>query len=762
MVRRFIVRKTKSGRIISKKEVKSFKKKKSSRSSSKKIKTIKIDVDQFGGSVRSETVGGKTTITKTPRKKRRGGRRPSSIVNKIVAPKVTSKLIVKKRIIEPISTFRKSTTDLRDKLKVTSLKSSDKQLLQKVFNKQSLTPAQKKQASILSKKQGDLILKTQFLLFKNAPKDVALGVFEFGKELVTLSKNALVGSFNFGKNLRKRFEAGENNPLKNDVIKIAKGTVSVIKFVKNNPEIAAAIVGTAGVNLGKDFGTAFINNPVKTTTKAALYLFPATIIRGGIKAAGTTKKGLQSTAAAIKLSKLNKITSPVKASLTANQNARLVKSLPKISNLNKAAGEKKLIKVLRKFAKEQNIKIKRGSSSNQIMVQIPKQSKVIPVGTPLKKPIIRRVQPKKPFKTFTVKGKKVTKVISTVKGPVKKVPIKRDKSKFGIAIGKDIEKITKKQFKSFTKPTKKIKLDVRELSKAATKKLTRLNQNQLSRDGIIRIKKTTYIDLNAVKRIEKASTPLKPILKNKLLKSKKGALRFQQQIQIQTTKSIKKVAKIKKVKPTIAAKKKVISDLKKLKAIINAGNAQKIIRLLGLIKLIDAAIKEAQAVTPKQATTPAQKEKPAQKKTPALQEKFAQATDSAQKLKSPTKGKQLSKSVTKLKPRAKKPAKKKPPKALKFINRKLPKVPSGKLRSYKIEFVRPNKSNLVVTGLPINKAKREIRRFLLDKKQNIKSAFFFKSGITKEKDINQVNLNKFRVARFQAQNKVGFIVQPKK
>ena len=44
----------------------------------------------------------------------------------------------------------------------------------------------------------------KFQLLKDAPKNIALGVFEFGKEIVTLGKDAVVGSFNFGKNLRKR------------------------------------------------------------------------------------------------------------------------------------------------------------------------------------------------------------------------------------------------------------------------------------------------------------------------------------------------------------------------------------------------------------------------------------------------------------------------------------------------------------------------------------------------------------------------------
>ena len=222
------------------------------------------------------------------------------------------KPIIKKELITQKSLF-----DLKqvktDKTKLEQLKQS--QVKQKLdLEKPIFKPSIKKVD----------IQKEQYKNFKNVPKDIGSGLYEVGKEIVVFSKDAVVGSYNYGKSLANRHEQGEKTPISNDIIKIAQGGANVYNFVKNNPKTAGAIVGMAVAQGGTDFGTAFIKNPVKTTTKAAAYLFPGTIIEGGVKTAGLGIKGVKTTIQTSRLNKLTKLVSPInEASLTLSQTNKI-------------------------------------------------------------------------------------------------------------------------------------------------------------------------------------------------------------------------------------------------------------------------------------------------------------------------------------------------------------------------------------------------------------------------------------------------------
>jgi hypothetical protein len=90
------------------------------------------------------------------------------------------------------------------------------------------------------------------------------------------------------------------------------------------------------------------------------------------------------------------------------------------------------------------------------------------------------------------------------------------------------------------------------------------------------------------------------------------------------------------------------------------------------------------------------------------------------------------------------------------------KAPKGYNQAFKVVFPLKNKKNIIYKKLPINAAKKKIKDIILNKKNNIKSAYIFKDGITKKKDVKTVKLQGFRIANYQAQNIVGFIIRPKK
>ena len=165
-------------------------------------------------------------------------------------------------------------TELEIKLTKNLLRTTPQEkLLNKFKTGQSLTPTQLRQVTKLIDTENKKLSDKQINLLKNAPKEIVTGLFEVGKDTVMLPVDAIKGSYNYGISLVKRFENRENNPLMKDIVKLGSGTSSIAKFVLLKPKKAAAIVGLAGAKVGKTLFNEFINNPIKTTTKAIAILF---------------------------------------------------------------------------------------------------------------------------------------------------------------------------------------------------------------------------------------------------------------------------------------------------------------------------------------------------------------------------------------------------------------------------------------------------------------------------------------------------------
>ncbi len=493
---------------------------------------------------------------------------------------VIKKVQLKKRVIKEFKAFN----------------TSEILLINKAVTGQTITPSEKKQLNEVIRQKGDTLTKKQISLLKNVPKDILTGLFEVGKELLTIPVTAVKSSFKFGRSLRKRFEAGENHPLFTDVNKLATGTIAVGTFVKNKPKEAAAIVALAGSAATKAFGTAFQRNPVKTTTKAFAYLFPGTVIKGGVKAAKLGKLGVTTVIQAKRLKKLEKIVKGARVGLTKAQNKKLASA---VGSASKQAATKnqqqKLRTALRSILKERKVSLKKGESVERLVSKVKRSKDVI---------LARFVEKKPPTKrpAFKFEGTKVTKIsIKAVeKAKAQKLRKKRDVTKFiEIKAGK-ATKVTKKAFKKKIQPkTIKIpkKKTVKRLTKAQKQKQLK---NDLKEQGVVSQDGVLHIDLNAVKRIENKNIAVRPIRKSKF--GKKGQIQFQRQIKKQVRKTKNKIRKAKTKKELIKLKK----DLLTLK------NLSKVLRFLVIVALIIKLIKAIDTAIAKLPATDVAK-KPAEK-----------------------------------------------------------------------------------------------------------------------------------------------------
>jgi len=635
------------------------------------------------------------------------------------------------KLIRQKAFFKVKETKIQQKL------IKQKSLFNKIQKTNKITTIERQKVKSFFDNTREDVRKEFFKQLKEAPKNIGKGLYEVGKEVVVLSKDAIVGSYNYGKGLVKRIEAGEKTPLDNDIKKLAQGTVNVGKFIKNNPREALAITGAAGTSLGKDFKEAFINNPVKTTTKSVAYLFPGTIVKGTVKTAGLGTKGVTSTIQAKRLIKLEKTVKPLRTAIPLKQNNKLDKlvgSLSKVSNKN--VQNNKINTFLNSVAKEQNIKLPKGKNIQKKIDVIKKQSKIIPIGDIKVKVPITKKQPKKPIKVFDFNTGKVKRVSKEPKFTPK---IARDKTKYiKIEAGK-LTKVTKGQFK---------KLEPKIITKKQPKKPIK------------------FIDLKGDK-VTKISDKSPKLTRGDIFGGKKGQARIfrgNQQIQIQINKEVtkvsKKLTKLKK-KPNKLAIAKTKKELNILKRLATTANLNRIFRAAAIIQIIDKLIGKANAIDKLPTKVPAKK-MPSKIVTPIKDV----TPGKVPKKKTPTKIKKPLKDVTPKKTPArptptktitkvpKKPVKKVPPKKpikpIKFpilrINIKtLPK--KGSRQGY---IVNIKEGNRIVKRtnqlLPKNRATNFMRRYLDNNPQA--SGVIIPKGKTSVVDINKTILgNKFRVKR---------------
>ena len=580
------------------------------------------------------------------------------------------------------------------------------------------------------------------------------GVGEGIKEIITLPFHALKNSFEYGRQLRRRAEAGDDSPLNKDIKKLAIGTVSVASFVKKNPRQAAAIVAAGAAGVGGDINAAFKKDPAFATGKAVAYLFPGTIIKGGVQAAGLGTKGIRSTTQAVNLIRSNKKVSVAvsRGNLASSQLKSVNIAIVKASKVTKGVKQDKILKTaLGKVLKQRGIKTRPSASVQTLAKQVAASRDVVKV---IEKTKVVRAKKLTPAKLKKVKVEVGT--IVKIKAP-KKV-IKKRAIKFVVDKGKLRQVKTLKEL-TVTKGKKKIAKPKEEVK---TLDITKLEQQRFSKElaekGVIEVGKTTFIDINAITRITKANKiPVKAVISNK-----KAQAQFKIQIQ-KSARVFKTKAKVLK-----GAKQVNLSDVLKLKqqfkGLIKIIKATKPLRFIVTAALIaqvkgisrDIDIAEAQAKTPAFKKMPAKalksKQTPIQTPAKAFEPKFD------------TPAKSKSKSGVRKKPRApKKPTPKKPvvPKVPKLRFSFDSKLPKGKSLMFDIKFRErkiPNKpagkTNPVIVktrilGLPLNKA---IKKGFgaIDRTTQV-SAQLIISGITSSKDISSGSVkalkSKFGVKR---------------
>lgn len=590
-------------------------------------------------------------------------------------------------------------------------------------------------------------------------RGVGKGLFE----IVTIPAKALKTSFNYGRTLRKRAEAGESYPLNNDVKKLALGTVKVSSYVKNNPGKSASIVAAGAAGVGKDIKKAFQKDPAEATGKAIAYLFPGTIVKGGVKAVGLGTKGVKSTAQAANLVRAN---SKVKVALargglTTSQTKSLAGAVGRASKVASAKKQDKLLRTaLNKILKQRGLTVKKGLSIKNLSRQVAASKDKVKVITKAKK-VVERNKKLKAIKVEKLKKAKVTVGPKAKIQVTKKAPKKKTITRVKIE-GTKLKKVSKKEFEALKpkkKPGRPAKPEVKtKKTKVKTIDVTKLEKErfakELAQKGIIEKGKTTFIDLNAVNRISKAKkVPTKVAISNK-----KAQAQFQIQIQKQTrlykNKSVN-LARSRKV--NIVDLLKVKSQVKALKALIKRTKPLRLIATTALIAEIkgierDISVAEARAQVPTFKKIPGQVLKPT--RTPIS--KPITKSASISKTKSGSKGKSVTKTVTKLTGKAvkKKPAKKpapiKLPPQLSFDS----KLPKGSRLKFDIKFRErrnfnkpASKSNPIVTktrklGLPLNKAIK--KGFGGIDKTTQASAQLVIAGTTTAKDITATSVKSLK------------------
>jgi len=117
----------------------------------------------------------------------------------------------------------------------------------------------------------------------NDLKNFSKGV---GQGLKEIFVDPVVGSFNYGRNLVKRAEKGNTAAIKilnKDIKKLTKTIKNVSTFVINNPIATGMIVGAAVGQGFKATKAAYKKDPAFTLGLAVAYLFPGTVLKGAAK-----------------------------------------------------------------------------------------------------------------------------------------------------------------------------------------------------------------------------------------------------------------------------------------------------------------------------------------------------------------------------------------------------------------------------------------------------------------------------------------------
>lgn len=162
-------------------------------------------------------------------------------------------------------------------------------IAKKVQNGETLTPSQQQSYSNYINKQANELTAAQLKLLKNAPKNIGIGLWEVGVEVVTFPVDVVVGAFNYGRNAVTRSEKTGRKDIfaqdaKKALNKFANFTGKVSGFIIENPKEAAIITGVAASAGAGIAMKSFAKNPVKSLTKATAYIFSGQILKYSGKA----------------------------------------------------------------------------------------------------------------------------------------------------------------------------------------------------------------------------------------------------------------------------------------------------------------------------------------------------------------------------------------------------------------------------------------------------------------------------------------------
>ena len=168
----------------------------------------------------------------------------------------------------------------------------EEKLNNKIITGQSLTNEEILKINRLASQKLDKLTKQSVNLIKGTPYNVALGTIEVGKEILLIPKELARATIWVGEtSIRQQQEALKKGrslaaELASDLYTVSgnvvKSSTKIGRYIVNNPKSSALIVGTA-INAGLGLSVRqFFKNPIKSFTKALLYLNPRNIIGKGI------------------------------------------------------------------------------------------------------------------------------------------------------------------------------------------------------------------------------------------------------------------------------------------------------------------------------------------------------------------------------------------------------------------------------------------------------------------------------------------------
>lgn len=150
-----------------------------------------------------------------------------------------------------------------------------------------------------------------------------------------------------------------------DIKKLATGTVAVSTFIRTKPKNTAFIISYYAAKSGRKISSAYKKDPVKTLTKAAIYLAPSSVVVKPLQVAGRAAKGIKLTETkAVLAARLKPITPVLNKQQVRGLNTR-INTLSKVTNVTKR--EASLKKYLITIAEKQKIKIyKKGGGTRRL------------------------------------------------------------------------------------------------------------------------------------------------------------------------------------------------------------------------------------------------------------------------------------------------------------------------------------------------------------------------------------------------------------